>query len=152
MSDRHQQKIRRRSVPGRARDAEPGLHSRGKRRERRGKRLKRLIPVAMFAFIVLMIAKQEIPAVDRWWQQTFAPRDWAARQTCQEAALAASGSPDYLRIIQPGSLHQTENGRYLDNMLIGEMSESGTEIRVEYSCYLDTNGRLVKLNRLTDPH
>jgi hypothetical protein len=45
-------------------------------------------------------------------------------------------------------VHKTENGAYVDRLVLGEMDQDGAEQKVEYTCYLDSAGVLVKLNRL----
>ena len=39
------------------------------------------------------------------------------------------------------------DGPYVENLLVVELGASGAEERVEYTCYLDQQGKLFKLNR-----
>lgn len=151
MGDRHKQHIRRHSVLDDDQlDTEtpiPEASDTGKRKRRRG--LKRLIPFIILAVMGLMIAKQEIPAMERWWEKTFSPKEWRARETCEQAAIAAARAPQSVRVLKRGKLHPTENGFYLERLVVGEMGPRGAEEHVEYSCYTNATGSLSKLNRLT---
>jgi len=111
---------------------------------------RKLIPLLVFAFIALMIAKQEIPAVSNAWERMVAPDEWLAKQTCQKAALESIERQEFARILKPGKVNKTTDGLYIERLVVGEMSQSGNEISVEYSCYLDSAGELVKLNRIED--
>ena len=151
MGDRHKEQIRRRSVlskdqvepPSREAHASPG------QRPRKNRSFRRLIPILIFGAVALMIAKQEIPVIDQWWSKTFSPDEWHAGQTCQQAAVSNSRSPEFVRVLNPGKVHRTANGIYLEQLIIGEMGARGTEERISYSCYVDHTGALTKLNRLT---
>lgn len=119
-------------------------------RGRRSRFPQRLIPLLILAVIAVLIARQEIPAVDDWWEKTFAAGDWQIKQTCREAAVELSGNRVFTRVVKGGTVHQTEEGFYVDRLVLGEMGRDGVEQRVEYTCYLDASRRLVRLNRLDD--
>ena len=53
-------------------------------------------------------------------------------------------------MLEPGEVHDTMDGRYVDDLVVVELSENGFEERVVYTCYLDKQGRLFKLNRKPD--
>lgn len=118
------------------------------RKERRGRGLRRLMPVFIVAFIGLLVARQEIPAVGDWWDKIVAPQTWAMKQLCRQAALEASANRAFARLIDGGEVHDTVAGYYVEGLVLGEMGPEGTEQRVVYSCYLDRNRQLVKINRL----
>lgn len=147
MKDREQE-IRRRSVLGRE-QTDPGAIDSGQR-IKRGKTIKRLLPLFIFIFAALMIARQELPLVDAWWQKTFQPALWAAQETCLQAAIATLPHPDFARSLHRGTLHNTEKGRYLEQITLGVMGESGREVIMNYSCYLDADNQLVSINRIDD--
>jgi len=111
---------------------------------------RKLIPLLAFSFIALMIAKEEIPAVSNAWEQMVAPNEWLAKKTCQKAALASIERQEFARILKPGKVNKTTDGLYIERLVVGEMGQSGNEISFEYSCYLDSAGELVKLNRIED--
>jgi hypothetical protein len=119
---------------------------------RRGKRSSslpgKLIPLLFLLVFGVIIAHNEIPAFAQWWERLVAPQDWEAKQQCQVAALSGASNPAFARIIKPGQVHRTSEGVYVDKLVLGEMGEEGAEQAVEYSCYLDSAGNLVQLNRL----
>lgn len=117
---------------------------------KRSRPFRKLIPLLAFAFIALMIARQEIPAVGGAWERMINPDEWLAKQTCQKAAIESIERKEFARILKSGKVNKTTDGLYIERLVIGEMGRSGNEIPVEYSCYLDSEGALVKLNRIED--
>jgi hypothetical protein len=118
-------------------------------RRKRGKRKSaRLIPLLFVMVLGALIAHNEIPAFAEWLEKLVAPQDWQAKQLCQQAALEAAADPAFARVIKPGEVHSTSEGLYVDKLVLGEMGEGGAEQSVEYSCYLDGAGKLVRVNRL----
>jgi hypothetical protein len=117
-------------------------------RQRRDSNLRKLIPLLLIGAFGVLVAHEEIPAFAEWWEKTFSPDIWEVKNTCQQAALKQSNNPNYARILKPGKVHKTENGTYVDHLVLGEMGQDGAEQKVEYTCYLDSGGVLVKLNRL----
>ena len=111
---------------------------------------RKIIPVLIFAFIAFMIAREEIPAVSNAWERMIAPDEWQAKLTCQKAALGSAERQEFTRILKPGKVNKTTDGLYIERLVIGEMGRSGNEISINYSCYLDSTGNLVKLNRIED--
>jgi len=149
MIDRHKDDVGRRSVLSREQtdDQKYDVPAKGPR-QKRGGNMRKLIPVVLIGAFGLLIAYKEIPAFAEWWDQAFFPRIWQAQNTCQQAAIKQSNKPDYVRVLKPGKVHKTENGAYVDRLVLGEMDQDGAEQKVEYTCYLDSAGVLVKLNRL----
>ena len=111
---------------------------------------QRMIPFLILAFIAAIIARQEIPAVADWWEKTFSPEQWQMKQTCRDAAVEMSSNRAFARVIENGDVHETEDGFYLDRLVLGEMGQDGVEQRVEYTCYLSGARELVRLNRLDE--
>jgi hypothetical protein len=130
-------------------EEKPLLRSGQTRRQHRPRFFRKLVPLLIMSFVGLLIAKNEVPAVNTWWEKTFTPELWSAKQTCQQAAIADSINPGFARVLEPGLVHETADGRYIERLVIGEMGENGTETTAEYSCYLDGEGRLFRLNRLS---
>ena len=116
----------------------------------RNRPFRKIIPVLIFAFIAFMIAREEIPAVSDAWERMVAPDEWQAKQTCQKAALGSAERLEFTRILKPGKISKTTDGLYIERLVIGEMGQSGKEVSIKYSCYLDSTGNLVKLNRIED--
>jgi hypothetical protein len=115
-------------------------------RERRSP-FRKIIPVLFIAIVGVLIAREEIPAVHDWWQKTFSPDSWRAQNTCRQAVIDDSGNGKYLRVLNPGKVHTTIDGPYVEKLLVVELGANGVEDRVEYTCYLDRQGKLFKLNR-----
>ncbi len=149
MSERDKDHIRgRRSVLDKEQVNALKLDRSGHLTRKRNRSFKKIIPLLAFAFIVLMIAREEIPAFSSAWERMFAPDEWLAKQTCQKAAIGRVEHKEFARILQSGEVNQTNDGLYIDRLVIGEMGQSGNEVPIEYSCYLDNEGKLVKLNRI----
>lgn len=152
MIDRNDDQIgRRKSVLERDRDAlgTPAadmLFPRGARGSDR-RILHRFIPILFFAAILLLIGYNEVPAVRDTWDRTFTPQQWSARQVCAKTALQRAPNSAFARVIERGNVHPTNEGLYIDGLVLGEMGEAGSEIRVEYTCYLNAAGELVSLTR-----
>jgi hypothetical protein len=128
--------------------SDSGLRTAPYRRRRNSAAARRLVPLAFLLLVGLLIAHNEIPAFAQWWERMVAPRELEAKQLCQQAALGQVSRPAFARVVEPGRVHRTEDGLYVDRLVLGEMGESGAEQAVEYSCYLDSDGRLVRVNRL----
>lgn len=122
----------------------------GRSSRKRSRPFRNFIPILAFAFIALMIAIQEIPAVGDAWERMVAPDEWIAKQTCKEAAIESVERKEFARILKSGKVNRTTDGLYIEKLLLGEMGRSGDEISIEYSCYLDSEGALVKLNRIEE--
>ena len=141
MSERHKDHVRgRRSVLDTGRVA--GV--------KRSRPFRKIIPLLAFAFVIVMIAREEIPVFSNAWERTFEPEAWLAKQVCQKAALESIERREFARILESGEVNPTNDGLYIDQLLIGEMGLSGNEVSIEYSCYLDSEGALVKLNRIEE--
>ena len=128
--------------------AESPLRTAPYRRKRSSALSSKLIPLLFLVVFGVILAHNEIPAFAQWWERLVAPQDWEAKQQCQQAALSAATNPAFARIIKPGQVHRTSAGLYVDRLVLGEMTEGGAEQAVEYSCYLDSAGKLSQLNRL----
>lgn len=146
-AERNSDDSRRRSVLPEGRGDSP-QRTAPYRRKATSRLPRRLIPLLFFAVVAGLIAHNEIPAFAQWWERLIEPQEWHARQQCQQAALDAAANPAFARVIRPGKVHSTSEGWYVDNLVLGEMAGDGAERAVEYSCYLDSAGKLVQLNRL----
>ncbi len=107
------------------------------------------MPLLVFLAVGLFIAANTIPGVREGLERLARPQIWAARQTCRDAALALARNPDFARILDSGAVHRTRNGSYVEGLVMGEMGETGEEIRRSVDCYVDPQGRLV--NRHVSP-
>jgi hypothetical protein len=146
MNRRDGQTAKRASTQDPDRTGNPSLGY-GRQREQRRNPIRKLIPFLFIGVIGLLIAREEIPAVHDWWQKTFSPDSWRAQNTCRLAVIDDSGDGKYLRVLKSGKVHNTMDGPYVENLSVVELGANGVEERVEYSCYLDKQGKLFKLNR-----
>jgi hypothetical protein len=110
-------------------------------------RFDRLLLPLVVAVIVMLALRDQVPAVRDATDRLFSPAEFAARQSCQQAALAAASTPAFARLVAPGRTHHTQGGWYVDDVVIGQMGEGGQEQRFRYSCYLDADARVVKSGR-----
>lgn len=125
---------------------EPPSTNRTRRQEARFN-ISRLLPFLFMGFFVLFILKEEVPALNRWYQSIVAPERYQATTNCQRAALNASSRPDYARVRSTGSVHETQNGFYVEGVEIGEMGENGTEVVYRFNCYTERGGALVNTHK-----
>jgi len=114
---------------------------------RRHNPVKRLIPVLIMLAIGVLFARQQVPAFSDWWERTFTPDVWQVKQTCSQAALDTLKDSHYARLLDVGELHKTGDGPYLEGMRFSVLDSGGDTRVVGFTCYLDSQGRLFKLNR-----
>ena len=107
-----------------------------------------MLPILMFGIIALVIASKEIPMVHDFVQSVIAPQQHQAAQTCRQEAMQLSRKPAYARVVRQGQVHSTQEGFYVEGLVIGEMGEQGGEVRFAVDCYTDSEGRLVRADRV----
>ncbi len=129
----------------------PSPTQRQRRQPRRGRSLHRLIPVLILAAAAILIGKREWPAFDDWTESLVAPERAAALKACRQRALETSASPAYARVLARGDAVSTQDGFYIKGVVIGEMGDDGTEVRIALSCYADADGRLISATRAPVP-
>jgi len=119
------------------------------RREARKKRkrLNKLVPLLIFAAFAFYILQEQFPQLHGLSEKVFAPHKSRIRESCQDRALAAANNADFARLLEPGTLHETQNGYYVEDVVVAEMGESGQEQRFHFNCYVDSNGNIVKTHR-----
>ncbi|MEN8711584.1 MAG: hypothetical protein ABF326_05250 [Arenicellales bacterium] len=110
-------------------------------------RSNKLLPGIVFAGVILLIASQEIPGFRHAIDYYIAHESWQASETCNSKALQLGVTPDFMRIIEYGDVHKTENGFFIEKILVGEMAEQGGEQRFIVDCYTDPAGNLVRADR-----
>lgn len=113
----------------------------------RGRNVSRFLPLLVMVLIGFLILKDQVPAVNRWFQSIVAPERYAAAEACRRAALNAATQPDYARVRDEGTVHETQNGFYVEGVSIGEMGEDGAETVYRFNCYADSFGKVVKTNK-----
>jgi len=107
----------------------------------------RFLPFLIFALFGLFILKEQVPEVNHWFQRLVAPERYAAAEACRRAALDAAEQPDYARVRDEGTVHETRNGFYVEGVDIGSMGADGAETVFRFNCYADASGKLVKTHK-----
>jgi len=110
-------------------------------------RNRKLLPFVIIAGFVLFIISQEIPGFRHAIDYYIAHDSWQARETCNSKTLQLGASPDFMRIIENGDVHKTENGFFIEKIIVGEMAEQGGEQRFIVDCYTDPAGNLIRADR-----
>ena len=109
--------------------------------------MQRLIPLLIFGAIGLLIAKEEIPAVDSWISRLLDADAWNAGEVCRKAALADMEQTGYVRPTEEGDVEKTDAGYYVGGIEYATLKSSGEEVRIRYSCNVSRAGEVVALNR-----
>jgi hypothetical protein len=125
------------------------LRSEGaQRREReQRRRMQRIIPLLMFGVVALLIAREEIPAVDSWISRLLDADAWNAGEACRQAAMAGMEQADYARLLDPGKVEKTSAGYYVGGVEFANLQSTGEEIHYRYSCNVSSTGEVLALNR-----
>jgi hypothetical protein len=122
------------------------------RREREHrKRIQRLVPIVIFGAIALFIAKQEIPAVDRWISRLIDADAWDAIEACTERARTLVAEPGFARLLKRGEAERTDEGFYVSGVRFSELHSSGAERSYRFSCNVDRNGKVVTVSEAGAP-
>lgn len=112
----------------------------------RERRLQRLLPVLIFAAIGLFIAKQEVPAVDRWISRLLNAQAWDATEACNRAAIAAASNPAFARLVKRGRAEPTSDGFYVSKVVVAELDATGEQRSYHFSCNVNSAGEVVALS------
>lgn len=118
-----------------------------KREREHKRRMQRIIPLLIFGAVGLLIAKEEIPAVDNWISRLLDADAWNAGEACRRAALADMGQTGYVRATEDGEVERTQAGFYVGGIEYATLQSSGEELRISYSCNVSKAGEVVALNR-----
>lgn len=101
----------------------------------------------MVALFIGFVLKEQVPAVNDRIQAVLNPASFQAIKVCREAALSQSETPAFARLIRLGEAQATQNGYFVDGILLGEMDVQGGERQMAISCHVDALGDLVKAHR-----
>lgn len=107
------------------------------------------VPVLMIVGIVAFVASREVPVVRDAVERLLAPEKWRAETACAQAALRLSTKPAFARIVQPGRVHATQDGFYVEAIRVGEMGARGGESLFGVACYTNATGQVVRADRLS---
>ncbi len=111
------------------------------------RRTQRIIPMLMFGVVALLIAKEEIPAVDNWINRLLDADAWNAGEACRKAALVAMAETDYARLVDAGRVEKTSGGYYVGGIEYAYLQPTGEDHYYLYSCNVSQAGEVVALNR-----
>jgi hypothetical protein len=121
------------------------------RREREHKRrLGRMIPLLIFAGVGLLIAKQEIPAVDGWISRLLDAEAWQSGEACRNAARAGIQQSGFARLLDSGQVERTAAGFYVGEVQFAVLQPSGDEQHYRFSCNVTHAGEVVAIGRDTE--
>ena len=119
------------------------------REDRRGRehkrRLHRLIPLLIFGTVAVLIAKEELPAVDSWISRQLNADAWNAGEACRQAALGQLEQPDFARLLKAGKVEQTHGGYCIGDISYAVLQSSGEEQHYRYSCNVSATGEVVTI-------
>ena len=105
------------------------------------------MPFIVIAVFFLVILSQEVPGFRHTIDKYIAHDSWQASESCNRKALQMGAAPDFARLIEYGDVHKTENGFFIEKIIVGEMAEQGGEQRFVVDCYTDAAGNLVRADR-----
>ncbi len=107
--------------------------------------------LSIMALVVFLIIKTEVPQVESWYQRLVSKEKWQAGENCRQAALKAAPQADFARITEMGKVNMTENGYYVEGIVVGMMGDSGAEVHYGFSCYNKPDGSIVKTHKAAMP-
>jgi hypothetical protein len=102
----------------------------------------RLLVAAVTAFAIAWVLTSEIPAMQGWFQRTFAPERYPYTQRCVEAALEPGGE-----LVSRGRVEKEADGFRVDGITVETVRPDGERMRVIVSCTLSAGGELLRLER-----
>ncbi len=126
---------------------DPTQREREKPSRRNRHRRHQFIAIAIMVVAAGFVLKDQVPVVDAYIDRLLQPEAWQATESCRQVVLAAVERPEFARILKNGKANTTQKGYYVDDIVIGEMGASGTEVRVRFSCYVDGEGKVVNTQR-----
>ncbi|MFN2348556.1 MAG: hypothetical protein ABR558_03135 [Thioalkalivibrio sp.] len=112
------------------------------------RRTGRFVPIIIIVLVGLFIFSQEVPAVNQWIQKLTAPERFSAGEACRRAALNAAEHPGFARLRAAGTVHDTRDGFYVEDVEIGSMGNDGAETVFRFNCYVDREDNIVSSSRV----
>jgi len=106
------------------------------------RRLRHYAPLLVFAVIGLLVARQEIPAVDSWISRLLDADAWNATEACRKAALAAVNRAEYARLERAGKATRTEGGYFVEGVEYASLTDDGKDRRYRFSCNVSHAGEV----------
>lgn len=116
------------------------------RREREHRqRMKKIVPLLIFAVIAGFIARQEIPAFAGWVDRLLDAEAWTAAEACREASKAATDNPGFARLAENGSAWKTTDGYFVENVEYTVLGTDGQERAYSFGCNVTRAGKVVSI-------
>ena len=116
------------------------------RREREhSQRMKRIIPLLIFAIIAVFIASQEIPAFANWVDRLLDAEAWTAAEACRDASKAATANPGFARLTENGSARKTDEGYFVEDVEYTVLGADGQEREYSFGCNVTRAGKVVSI-------
>ena len=117
-----------------------------RREQEHKRRVKKIIPLLIFAVIAAFIAREEIPAFSSWIDRLLDADGWAAAEACRKDSLQATGSPGFARLLNHGKVQVTADGYFVSDVNYVILGEDGKEREYSFSCNVTRAGKVVSMN------
>ena len=117
-----------------------------RREQEHRRRVKKIIPLLIFAVIAAFIAREEIPAFSSWVDRLLDADGWAAAEACRKDSLQATGLPGFARLLNHGRVETTADGYFVSNVNYAVLGEDGKEREYSFSCNVTRAGKVVSMN------
>jgi len=117
-----------------------------RREQEHRRRVKKIIPLLIFAVIAAFIAREEIPAFSSWVDRLLDADGWAAAEACRKDSLQATGLPGFARMLGHGKVEVTADGYFVSNVNYAVLGEDGKELEYSFSCNVTRAGKVVSMN------
>ncbi len=130
-------------MPNRKRKA-PDISS--AKKPRRKLRISKIFPLLLFGLFALFILKEQVPALNDKYLALVKPNEFHAIEVCREAALAKSSNRKFARLINYGEANRTQQGFFIDHILVGELVPDSGESRFTVNCHIDQSGTLANVH------
>ena len=117
-----------------------------RREQEHKRRVKKIIPLLIFAVIAAFIAREEIPEFSSWVDRLLDADGWAAAEACRKDSLQATALPGFARLLNHGRVEATADGYFVSNVNYAVLGEDGKEREYNFSCNVTRAGKVVSMN------
>ena len=121
-----------------------------RREHEHSRRMRKLVPLLIFAVVATFIAREEIPAFSSWVDRLLNAGKWTAAEACRKAALAATGNPGFARLTDNGKAEETGAGYYVGDVEYTLLDAGGEPREYSFSCNVSRAGEVVSINGADD--
>lgn len=106
----------------------------------------RIAAVLVFGSIAVLIARQEIPAVDDWFSRLLDKEGWHAAEQCRALARDSTGQAQFTRQLHAGKVQRTDGGFYVSGVVLALLGSDGRERTWRFSCNVSNTGEVLAIN------